>query len=191
MTLYKKQSDSIVIGKFPLIRMNTIRKNRGGGAEAIWKYMKKEGMDGKKDESKIKKIGGSSSGDSDKGESTSSTDADEETVNYCGNTEEKDDSVDIGDGRMGASVKANGESGKKIGKNYEWDELPSKYKKYVKLPRFDTKYLDKPGNVYPATGNKGQCTELTWAYMSQLWDGTQPIGNGTIDGNGNVVHESL
>lgn len=169
---------------------DAVRKNRGGGAEAIWKYMKKEGMDGKKDESKIKKIGGSSSGDSDKGESTSSTDADEESVNYCGSTEKEDDSVDIGDGEMGASVKANGKSGKTIGKNYEWDELPSKYKKYVKLPRFDTKYLNKPGNVYPATGNKGQCTELTWAYMSQLWDGTQPIGNGTIDGNGNVVYKA-
>ena len=26
--------------------------------------------------------------------------------------------------------------------------------------------------------------------MSQLWDGTQPIGNNTIDGNGNVVHKT-
>ena len=48
-----------------------------------------------------------------------------------------------------------------------------------------------PNNIYLSTNNRGQCTELTWGYMSQLWSGTQPTagsgGGGYADGNGQVI----
>lgn len=49
-------------------------------------------------------------------------------------------------------------------------------------------YLDKPGNNFVQTDNKGQCTELTWAYMNQLWKGKQPTDDGSTT-DGYRVHE--
>src|SRR5699024_3081926 len=71
------------------------------------------------------------------------------------------------------------------GKNYSYDELPDKYKDKIQLPKFDKKYLDKPGNVFPPTNNKGECTELTWAYMSQLYSGEQPT-----NGDGYIIYKA-
>lgn len=78
-------------------------------------------------------------------------------------------------GEIGDSVAANGGSGKVI-KDFH-GHIPAKYKKYVKAPKFDKKYLAK--SQFGAFGCAGQCTELTWAYMTQMWTGEQPSnGNG-------------
>jgi len=166
-----------------------VRANRGGATEKIWKYMKSEGMDGKKDESKIDKIDGASSSE---GASSADTSGDEKTVDYCGQEENEDGGMS-GDGKMGDSVKANGESGKVIAGNWEYDDIPKKYKKHITLPKFDPKYLEKPGNIYKTTPEMlGQCTELTWAYMYQLWGKAQTIGDTSpnADGNGGVIWKS-
>ncbi|QKU19892.1 CHAP domain-containing protein (plasmid) [Staphylococcus cohnii] len=168
-----------------------IRDERGGNAKKILSYMKDNGMDGKKDESKIKKIGKDSKGSS--GASASDTDKEKETkTDPCADGEKGEGSSGSGDGsKIGDSTKVNGKKAKIIGKNYEWDELPSKYKKHVKLPKFDKSYLDKPGNLFPSTGNKGQCTELTWAYMNQLWKGKQPTNDDNLkNGDGKDIYKA-
>lgn len=89
-------------------------------------------------------------------------------------------------GKLGASVKANGHSGKILKKWKSKDQIPKKYSKHIELPDFSNKKLiDSSKNIFPPTGNKGECTELTWAYMSQLWKGEQPT-----DGNGNVIYKA-
>lgn len=80
----------------------------------------------------------------------------------------------------GKSVKPNGKSGKVIGGNWTWEQLPQKYKDAITLPRFKHSYVQKPHNRFVATGNTGQCTELTWGYMSQLWGKEQPQDDGQI-----------
>lgn len=97
-----------------------------------------------------------------------------------------DDTDDTGgSGEIGESVKANGKSGevKEV-----WDsksDIPAKYKKHIKIPDFKEKVLNTPLNIFPATGNKGQCTELTWGYMKQMYGGTPPS-----NGNGNVIYKA-
>lgn len=161
-----------------------VLSGRGEPAKKIWKYMQDEGMDGKKDESKIKKI---SSGSSSSSASATDSSGDAEQVDPCDDGSESSGKTNI-DGEMLDSVEANGGSGKVITKQYEWDEFPEKYKKHVSLPQFDTKYLK--GSPYTANGrDKGQCTELTWAYLNQLWTGEALVGNGSADGNGNVIYK--
>lgn len=90
------------------------------------------------------------------------------------------------DGELGDSVKANGDSGKVLKTWKSKDEIPKKYRKHIQLPDFSNKkLLDSDKNIFPPTGNLGECTELTWAYMSQLWKGEQPT-----DGNGNVIYKA-
>lgn len=165
----------------------SMKQRRADSAKDFWKYMKSNGMDGKKDTKKIDKVG--TKAKSSKGESSASSNGDKKETDNCG-MEEDDDGGGKGtkDGKMGKSVKANGKDGKVVGQNYEWDELPDKYKKHVELPKFDTDYLDKPGNNFTSTGNKGECTELTWAYMNQIWKGKQPADDGKVT-NGNRVYE--
>ncbi|WP_341775920.1 phage tail tip lysozyme [Staphylococcus hyicus] len=89
-------------------------------------------------------------------------------------------------GKLGASTKANGGSGEIIKQWKSKDAIPDKFKKHIELPDFEeAKYLDRSENIFPVTGNRGQCTELTWGYMSQLWNGTQPT-----NGNGNVIYRA-
>jgi surface antigen len=89
-------------------------------------------------------------------------------------------------GKLGASVDANGESGKVLKQWSSKEEIPEKYKKHIELPEFSNKKLLKSDkNIFPETGNLGECTELTWAYMSQLWKGEQPM-----NGNGNVIYKA-
>lgn len=99
------------------------------------------------------------------------------------------------DGKMGASVKPNGKSGKILKVWNSKKEIPEKYKKVITLPDFSEKALDAlPNNVFKSSGNRGQCTELTWGYMSQLWSGSQPTagsgGGGEVDGNGMVIYKA-
>lgn len=164
---------------------NAMKQRRKESAKDIWKFMKKEGMDGKKDTDKIDKVGSSS--DSGEGESSASTNGDVEEVTACG-TDEKDKDAGGGDGEVGESTKINDKSGEVKKGSWTWDDMPEKYKKKVTIPEFDEEYLDKPGNNFPSTGNKGQCTELTWAYMNQLHKGKQPTDDGSTT-DGYRVHE--
>lgn len=154
--------------------VNSIMKSIGGESEM--KSSSSKAKDDDKDE------------DKDKGTSSADTGNDTAESNPCG--EDKDDNTGKSDEKVSGSksVKANGKSGKKIGGNWEYDEVPSKYKKYITLPKFDKKYLDKPGNNFTSTGNTGECTELTWAYMNQLHGQGQPTDDGSTT-NGERVHE--
>lgn len=97
-----------------------------------------------------------------------------------------DDSTSKTDGELGKSVKANDGSGEVLKQWKSKDKIPEKYKKHIELPDFtNKKILKSDKNIFPATGNLGECTELTWAYMSQLWKGEQPT-----DGNGNEIYKA-
>lgn len=123
--------------------------------------------DMKVDSSKAKKPGGKDDNISD-AENAASDNSDDGGACSGGG----DDDIK---GEIGDSVAANGGSGKVI-KDFH-GHIPAKYKKYVKAPKFDKKYLAK--SQFGAFGCAGQCTELTWAYMTQMWTGEQPSnGNG-------------
>lgn len=116
-----------------------------------------------------------------------STDAGADNSDACGGGAEGKT-----DGTMGASVKPNGGTGDVLEVWEGKDKIPEKYRKLITLPDFSEKALDAmPNNIYLSTNNRGQCTELTWGYMSQLWSGTQPTagsgGGGYADGNGQVI----
>lgn len=96
------------------------------------------------------------------------------------------DSSEKTDGELGKSVKANDGSGEVLKQWKSRDKIPKKYRKHIELPEFSNKkLLDSDKNIFPQTGNLGECTELTWAYMSQLWKGDQPT-----DGNGNEIYKA-
>src|SRR5699024_3501408 len=142
-------------------------------------------------ESDLKSSSTNQKDDDKESEGASSADSSNDTANTnpCeddGDSKNKDD--DTGSAKGGDSVKANGKSGKKIAGQWTKDEIPSKYKKYIKIPDFDEKYLDKPGNHFANTGNLGECTELTWAYMNQMHGQGQPADDGSVT-NGERVHE--
>lgn len=145
-------------------------------------------------ESDIKSSSTSSKDDKDddkesEGASSADSSNDTATTNPCEEEEDKGKSSDdAGTAKGGDSVKANGKSGKKIAGQWTYDEIPSKYKKYIKIPKFDEKFLDKPGNNFANTGFIGECTELTWAYMNQMHGQGQPADDGSIT-NGERVHE--
>jgi len=123
--------------------------------------------DMKVDSSKAKKPGGKDDNISD-AEGAASDNSDDGGACSGGG----DDDIK---GKIGDSVAANGGSGKVI-KDFH-GHIPAKYKKYVKAPKFDKKYLAKSN--FGAFGCAEQCTELTWAYMTQMWTGDQPDnGNG-------------
>lgn len=102
-----------------------------------------------------------------------------------GDTDDKDDNTGGGTGK---SVPPNGKNATIIGGPWTYDNIPKKYKDKIGVPKFDPSYLNKPGNIFPQTGNTGQCTELTWAYMWQLWGKRQPADDGQIT-NGQRVWE--
>lgn len=122
----------------------------------------------------------SSDGNLDDATDAASDNSDASENSGCSNTDDTG-----GSGKLGDSTKANDKSGKIIKK---WDskkDIPSKYKKHIKIPDFKEKILDSPENIFPATGNKGQCTELTWGYMKQMYGKQQPT-----NGNGNVIYKA-
>lgn len=130
--------------------------------------------------SKFSKLSGSDSNISD------STDSANDNSDAGANSGCTTDSVDKTDGELGKSVKANDGSGEVIKQWKSKDKIPKKYRKHIELPEFSNKkLLDSDKNIFPATGNLGECTELTWAYMSQLWKGDQPT-----DGNGNEIYKA-
>lgn len=127
-----------------------------------------------------KKDVGSSDGNLDDATDAASDNSDASENSGCSTTDDTGGSGEIGD-----SVKANGKSGKITKKWDSKSEIPSKYKKHIKIPDFKESVLDSSDNVFPATGNKGQCTELTWGYMKQMYGGNQPT-----NGNGNVIYKA-
>lgn len=162
--------------------------HRGGSAKAVWEYMKKEGMDGKKDLDKIEKASKGSSDDAPKGKSSADPDSGETTEesSQCGAPiKDGAGTEELVAGEIGKSVKANGGTGKAIKDWGSYEEIPEKYKKHIELPKLDEKYLQ--GSPFQGNGqDMGQCTEYTWAMMNQLYEGTQKAFEGRT--NGYVVH---
>ncbi len=113
------------------------------------------------------------------------TDAASDNSDASENSGCSDTDVTGGSGEIGESVKANGHTGRIIKDWNSKNDIPQKYRKYIKLPDFKESVLDSPENVFPPTGNKGQCTELTWGYMKQMYGGKQPT-----NGNGNVIYKA-
>lgn len=89
-----------------------------------------------------------------------------------------------GSGELGASVKPNGGTGKVLEVWRSFDSIPAEYKKSIELDPFDIdgKLESRQLLVSPfgmSLALRGQCTELTWAYMNLLWEGVMPTnGNG-------------
>ena len=82
---------------------------------------------------------------------------------------------------MGKSTKLNGKHGQVV-KNMKYEDALKEYGHVMTLPKFK----EPDWSTSPFNGRySGQCTELTWAYMSQLYDGTQPTM-----GDGGVVYKS-
>lgn len=164
----------------------TVLAERGAIAKDIYDYMKKNDMDGEKDVEKINKIDGNKGEKAPKGESSASSKGTNTLEDACNNSESKEESGGFeGNSKIGDSTKINGKKGKVIERNWEYDEVPEKYKKHISLPKFDTSYLNKPGNVFDNERLRGQCTELTWAYLYQLYGKLPPT-----DGNGNVIYKA-
>jgi surface antigen len=121
-------------------------------------------------------------GDSNIGESTSSAGDNSDAGAKSGCNTDSDSKVD---GELGASTKANNKSGKVLKKWNSKKEIPEKYKKHIQLPDYKGVKLKSSENIFPEGGNKGQCTEYTWSYMSQLYKGKQPT-----NGNGNSIYKA-
>lgn len=82
-------------------------------------------------------------------------------------------------GRAGASVASNGQSHSAFLPNVSYNELPENIRNSITLDLFK----DIDWGSSPFQGElAGQCTELTWAYMCQLWGAGQP----TMGDGGNV-----
>ena len=80
-----------------------------------------------------------------------------------------------GGGAGGSSVDANGK-GSGVTGYWTDDNLPQQYRDSMSLPAFQPPNW---GSSPFAGGLAGQCTEFTWAYMSQLYGQSQPtMGNG-------------
>lgn len=124
-------------------------------------------------------------GDKDDSNIGQSTDSAGDNSDAGSNSGCNDDSNSKVDGELGASTKANGGSGKVLKQWKSKKDIPEKYRKHIQLPDYKGEKLDSSENVFPATGNKGQCTELVFSYMSQLWKGKQPT-----NGNGNVIYKA-
>ncbi|MFT4148548.1 MAG: CHAP domain-containing protein, partial [Micrococcaceae bacterium] len=67
------------------------------------------------------------------------------------------------------SVNNNGQEGwttkQRVG--YSLAEVPEQYRDAVTIPEFNPDNLK--GSPYANSWKQGQCTELTWAYLNQLW----------------------
>lgn len=87
------------------------------------------------------------------------------------------------DGKIGDSVPPNGKTGKVIGKWEGYGKVPKKYKKYITAPSYDESKADESFNMFRIGATRGQCTELTFVYMTQLWTGKQ-----ATMGNGNAIY---
>ena len=99
-----------------------------------------------------------------------------------GHTDDKDDKPSSSH----KSVEPNGKNATLIGGSWTYDNIPKKYKDAIGVPKFDPKYL--AGSPFTNTGDTGQCTELTWAYMHQIWGKTQPAWDNQVT-NGQRVWE--
>lgn len=129
--------------------------------------------------SKVSKI---DTGDSNISDATTSASDNSDAGTNSGCNSDSNSKVD---GELGDSAKANGKKGKIIQQWKSKDKIPKKYRKYIKLPDFKGKYLDTGKNPFQNGGLRGQCTELTFNYMSELYKGDQPT-----NGNGNQIYNA-
>lgn len=129
--------------------------------------------------SKIAKV---DTGDSNISDSTSSASDNSDAGANSGCNNDSNSKVD---GELGDSTKANGKKGQIIKQWKSKDDIPKKYRKYIKLPDFKGKYLNTSKNPFQNGGLRGQCTELTFNYMSELYKGDQPT-----NGNGNQIYNA-
>lgn len=129
--------------------------------------------------SKISKI---DTDDSNISDSTSSSSDNSDAGSKSGCNTDSNSKVD---GELGDSTKANGKKGKILKQWKSKDDIPKKYSKYIKLPDFKGKNLNTDKNPFRNGGTKGQCTELTYNYMSELYKGDQPT-----NGNGNQIYNA-
>lgn len=147
-------------------------ERRGGYAKKIWEYMKENDMDGKKDEKKLAKLDEFKQGDGTGGPTVSTaTNKTNDDVDLCA-----DDGLGMVKGEIGASVPPNG------GRLYveqglnEKQIMSSDHAKYIdiKFPQgYDHSKSPFQGNI------AGQCTELTWAFIGELYNETPTaMGNG-------------
>lgn len=147
-----------------------IAQYRGEPAKRALAYMKANGMNGKKDTDKINLMGTGEEGDGK--ESSSNVGG---TVEDVCETDEVGQNQNNGSGEMGQSTQINGKHGQVI-KNMRYEDALKEYGNAITLPKFQ----EPDWSTSPFQGIlQGQCTELTWAYMSQLYDGQQPtMGHG-------------
>ncbi|OEK60583.1 phage tail tip lysozyme [Staphylococcus equorum] len=136
----------------------------------------------KKYYSKFSKMDGDSDSESNIEDSISSA---SDNSDAGANSGCNDDSNSKTDGELGDSVKANNMSGKVLKQWKSKDKIPKKYSKHIKLPDYRGYKLKSAENIFPNNGEKGQCTELTFSYLSQLYKGKQPT-----NGNGNVIYKA-
>src|SRR5699024_7640046 len=93
-----------------------------------------------------------------------------------------------GAGEMGKSVSPNGKNGSIVTQWESRSEIPEEYSELITVPEFDESWFSGPdsngSNPFLPVW-RGQCTELTWGYMSQLWDGEQPT-----NGHGRNIYQA-
>lgn len=154
-----------------------------GGRIAYAKNWYSKFKDIKVDTSKAKELNKGGSDDNISDATDAATDNSEGGEEACGDGE---DSGYTG-GEIGDSVKNNGGTGKIVPGLGPWegkDAVPKKYRKYIKIPDFQQSFLN--GSPFASSSSlRGQCTELTWAYMHEMWQNTSVTA-----GNGGVVYQS-
>lgn len=133
----------------------------------------------KKYYSKISKLDGDS--DSNISDSTSAASDNSDAGVNSGCNKDSNSKVD---GEIGASVKANNNTGKIVKKWSSKGDIPKKYKKYISIPDFKDSFL-KGSPFGSNTALRGQCTELTYAYMKAMYKGEPPT-----NGNGGDLYNS-
>lgn len=154
-----------------------VREVRGENAKKVYAYMTAKGMTGEKDLSKTAKIANGSS-DGSMPDVTTTTG---ELNDLCGVS----GMGNAPTGNIGDSVAPNGKVAIILGGAWTYEQVPENLKQYITLPQFPSNfdYSTSPFNI--SAGLRGQCTELTWIMMNQLYDGNQPA-----TGDGGFVWKS-
>lgn len=154
-------------------------------AVSVWEDMRKKGMDGAKDTNKINKINsGASSGEIENANTSATQSNSGEIAVGCGDGEITG-GTGSGEFKPGESVPANGKAPSTLGMFGSYAEVESaqvngkSLAEYIKVPQLD---VQAQVATSPFTGGiMGQCTELTWMYMNQLYGsgaGVSGAGNG-------------
>lgn len=141
----------------------TVIAKRQAYAEKVWEYMKEEGMDGKKDTSKINKISGSvSGGTGDSPAASTDISSDEKVMTYCGEPKEES-----GGGAADWGGDGKGEHNYSNGQEWLPDKLPADLKKYALDPKsIGLGWKSSSGWTNPG----GQCVHFSTSMFYALWE---------------------